>query len=48
MQKLVKLWFSNFGLHFKIPFIEQVKRLDARLQTLDGDPDRFVTSEKRI
>ena len=35
------------GLHFKIPFIEQVKRLDARLQTLDGDPDRFVTSEKK-
>jgi len=35
------------GLHFKIPFIESVKRLDARLQTLDGDPDRFVTSEKK-
>lgn len=35
------------GLHLKIPFIEQVKRLDARLQTLDGDPDRFVTSEKK-
>ena len=35
------------GLHFKIPFIETVKRLDARLQTLDGDPDRFVTSEKK-
>ena len=35
------------GLHFKIPFFEQVKRLDARLQTLDGDPDRIVTSEKK-
>ncbi|RUO80178.1 protease modulator HflC [Idiomarina tyrosinivorans] len=35
------------GLHFKIPLIEKVKRLDARLQTLDGDPDRFVTSEKK-
>ncbi|MBY6063978.1 protease modulator HflC [Pseudidiomarina sediminum] len=35
------------GLHFKLPFIEQVKRLDARFKTLDGDPDRFVTSEKK-
>ncbi|MEX1222517.1 MAG: protease modulator HflC [Idiomarina sp.] len=35
------------GLHFKIPFIEDVKRLDARFKTLDGDPDRFVTSEKK-
>jgi modulator of FtsH protease HflC len=35
------------GLHFKLPFIEQVKRLDARFRTLDGDPDRFVTSEKK-
>ncbi|MDV6317295.1 protease modulator HflC [Idiomarina sp. HP20-50] len=35
------------GLHLKIPFIEQVKTLDARLQTLDGDPDRFITSEKK-
>lgn len=36
------------GLHFKLPFIEQVKRLDARFKTLDGDPDRFITSEKKI
>ncbi|WP_411360022.1 protease modulator HflC [Pseudidiomarina salilacus] len=35
------------GLHFKLPFIEQVKRLDARIKTLDGDADRFVTSEKK-
>lgn len=35
------------GLHFKLPFIEQVKRLDARFKTLDGDPDRFITSEKK-
>lgn len=35
------------GLHVKIPFIEDVKRLDARFKTLDGDPDRFVTSEKK-
>lgn len=35
------------GLHFKIPFIERVRKLDARIQTLDEAPDRFVTSEKK-
>ncbi|PTC00668.1 protease modulator HflC [Thalassospira xiamenensis] len=35
------------GLHFKIPLIEEIKRLDARFKTLDGEPDRFVTSEKK-
>ncbi len=35
------------GLHFKLPFIDTVKSLDARIQTLDDAPDRFVTSEKK-
>ncbi|PCI53687.1 MAG: protease modulator HflC [Gammaproteobacteria bacterium] len=35
------------GLHFKIPFIASVRKLDARIQTLDEAPDRFVTSEKK-
>jgi len=35
------------GLHFKVPFFSQVRHLDARIQTLDGAPDRFVTSEKK-
>jgi membrane protease subunit HflC len=35
------------GLHFKIPFIETVKMLDARIQTMDNQADRFVTSEKK-
>lgn len=35
------------GLHFKIPFIDSVKKLDARIKTLDDQPDRFVTSEKK-
>lgn len=38
---------SEPGLHFKIPFIENVRKLDARIQTLDEAPDRFVTSEKK-
>lgn len=35
------------GLHFKVPFFDKVKILDARVQTLDDAPDRFVTSEKK-
>ncbi len=35
------------GLHFKIPLIESVRKIDARIQTLDEAPDRFVTSEKK-
>lgn len=35
------------GLHVKIPFIDTVRYLDARIQTLDDRPDRFVTSEKK-
>ena len=35
------------GLHFKLPFIDRVVNLDARIQTLDDAPGRFVTSEKK-
>lgn len=35
------------GLHFKIPFMESVKMLDARIQTMDNQADRFVTREKK-
>lgn len=35
------------GLHFKLPFIETVRKLDARVQTLDDAADRFVTAEKK-
>ncbi|MFM2483151.1 protease modulator HflC [Celerinatantimonas sp. YJH-8] len=35
------------GLHFKVPFIDSVRKLDARIQTMDGRPDRFFTSEKK-
>ncbi|WP_260261311.1 protease modulator HflC [Vibrio intestinalis] len=35
------------GLHFKMPFFDNVKTLDARIQTMDGRSDRFVTSEKK-
>ncbi len=35
------------GLHVKIPVIDKIRYLDSRIQTLDGAPDRFVTSEKK-
>ena len=35
------------GLHFKFPFINNVKKYDGRLQTLDSRPERFLTSEKK-
>lgn len=35
------------GLHFKMPIINTVKKYDARLQTLDTAPERFLTSEKK-
>ncbi|WP_116475656.1 protease modulator HflC [Zobellella maritima] len=35
------------GLHFKVPMIDQVRKLDARVQTLGDQVDRFVTSEKK-
>jgi len=48
MFKFGKITDSNFepGLHFKMPFINQVKKFDARIQTLDADPEYFLTSEK--
>lgn len=35
------------GLHFKVPFIDTVRIMDTRIQTLDDQADRFVTSEKK-
>jgi membrane protease subunit HflC len=35
------------GLHFKTPFINSVKTFDSRLQTLDAEPERYLTKEKK-
>jgi len=35
------------GLHFKTPFVNNVRKFDARLQTLDAAPERYLTSEKK-
>lgn len=35
------------GLHFKLPLIENVRKFDSRILTLDSQPERFLTSEKK-
>lgn len=35
------------GLHMKIPYMNQVRRFDARLMTLDAPTQRFLTLEKK-
>lgn len=35
------------GLHFKVPLFDRVRTLDARIQTMDDQADRFVTAEKK-
>jgi modulator of FtsH protease HflC len=35
------------GLHFKIPLLNQIRKFDRRLQTLDSQPERFLTIEKK-
>lgn len=33
------------GLHFKMPFVNNVRTFDARVQTLDAEPERYLTGE---
>ncbi len=35
------------GLHFKIPLIHNVRYFDARILTMDADPQPFLTKEKK-
>ncbi|WP_342243594.1 protease modulator HflC [Pseudomonas sp. OTU5201] len=35
------------GLHMKIPYVNQVRKFDARLLTLDSPTQRFLTLEKK-
>jgi modulator of FtsH protease HflC len=35
------------GLHFKTPFINNVRTFDRRIQTLDARPERFLTVEMK-
>ena len=53
-QRAVKLEFGRVvqadvapGLHFKIPIVNDVKKFDARILTLDAAPQSYLTSEKK-
>ncbi len=35
------------GLHFKVPFVDTIRRYDGRLLTMTMPPERFLTSEKK-
>ncbi|MDP3009006.1 MAG: protease modulator HflC [Methylococcales bacterium] len=35
------------GIHFKLPFINNIKKFDARIQTMAEKPEQFLTSEKK-
>ncbi len=35
------------GLHFKWPIINDVKKFDSRILTMDSTPERFLTAEKK-
>lgn len=35
------------GLHFKMPFVNTVKKFDARLLTVDAPAERYLTLEKK-
>lgn len=35
------------GLHWKVPFVNNVRKFDSRILTIDQRPERFLTSEKK-
>ncbi len=35
------------GLHFQVPIVNNVRKFDKRIQTLDADPERYLTVEKK-
>ena len=54
IERAVKLRFGVIvefdiepGLHFKLPIINSVRYFDSRILTLDAQPQRYLTSEKK-
>ena len=37
----------DVGFHFKLPIVQEVKKYDSRIQTLDEEPDRILTVESK-
>lgn len=44
--EIVKTDFAP-GLHWKTPFVNNVRKFDSRIQTLDAEPERYLTGEKK-
>ena len=39
--------YDEPGLYFMIPFLNNVKKYDSRILTMDSKPEQFLTSEKK-
>lgn len=39
--------YTDPGLYFMIPFINNIKKYDSRILTMDSKPEQFLTSEKK-
>lgn len=35
------------GIYFKVPFVQNVRKFDARIQNIDSEPELYLTSEKK-
>lgn len=53
-ERAVMLQFGNIvetdippGLHFKIPYVNSVRKFDARILTVDATPQRYLTLEQK-
>lgn len=53
-ERAVMLQFGNIvetdippGLHFKVPYVNSVRKFDARILTVDATPQRFLTLEQK-
>jgi len=53
-QEAIKFQFGEIieadyepGIHFKIPFVNNVRKFDNRILTIDQKPERFLTQEKK-
>ncbi len=53
-ERAIKLQFGRIvaadippGLRWKMPFMQQVKKFDARVLTVDGEPESFFTIERK-
>ncbi len=44
--EIVKTDFEP-GLHWKTPFVNNVRKFDSRIKTLDAEPERYLTGEKK-